>query len=40
MGMGEREEKGHREVVCAGCCVERGREGVVVCLGCEGRGGE
>ncbi|UNI14921.1 hypothetical protein JDV02_001499 [Purpureocillium takamizusanense] len=25
---------GHRAVVCSRCCVERGREGEVVCLGC------
>ncbi|KAK2600273.1 hypothetical protein QQS21_004992 [Conoideocrella luteorostrata] len=25
---------GHRSVVCSRCCVERGREGEVVCLGC------
>ncbi|RCI15275.1 hypothetical protein L249_6907 [Ophiocordyceps polyrhachis-furcata BCC 54312] len=25
---------GHRAVVCSRCCVERGREGDVVCLGC------
>ncbi|KAI1083188.1 hypothetical protein F5B20DRAFT_528953 [Whalleya microplaca] len=26
--------QGHREVVCSRCCVERGTEGDVVCLGC------
>ena len=26
--------RGHREVICSGCCVERGSEGDVVCLGC------
>ncbi|KAI0009777.1 hypothetical protein F4779DRAFT_580689 [Xylariaceae sp. FL0662B] len=25
---------GHREVICSRCCVERGSEGDVVCLGC------
>ncbi|KAK4039287.1 hypothetical protein C8A01DRAFT_16714 [Parachaetomium inaequale] len=25
---------GHRRVVCSRCCVERGRDGEVVCLGC------
>lgn len=25
---------GHRSVVCSRCCVEKGREGEVVCLGC------
>ncbi|KAK6865867.1 hypothetical protein PG990_004691 [Apiospora arundinis] len=25
---------GHRSTVCSRCCVERGREGDVVCLGC------
>ncbi len=25
---------GHRQVVCSGCCVERGQDGEVVCLGC------
>ncbi|RDA94400.1 hypothetical protein CP533_2266 [Ophiocordyceps camponoti-saundersi (nom. inval.)] len=25
---------GHRAVVCSRCCVERGRQGDVVCLGC------
>ncbi|KAJ3496436.1 hypothetical protein NLG97_g2653 [Lecanicillium saksenae] len=25
---------GHRSVVCSGCCVEKGPEGEVVCLGC------
>ncbi|KAI1277185.1 hypothetical protein F5Y07DRAFT_115804 [Xylaria sp. FL0933] len=25
---------GHREVICSRCCVERGGEGDVVCLGC------
>ncbi|PHH73136.1 hypothetical protein CDD80_4020 [Ophiocordyceps camponoti-rufipedis] len=25
---------GHRAVICSRCCVERGREGDVVCLGC------
>ncbi|QPH00606.1 hypothetical protein C2857_004374 [Epichloe festucae Fl1] len=25
---------GHRSVVCSRCCVERGRQGEVVCLGC------
>ncbi|CAJ2502015.1 Uu.00g048680.m01.CDS01 [Anthostomella pinea] len=25
---------GHREVICSQCCVERGSEGEVVCLGC------
>ncbi|KAK1835595.1 hypothetical protein QBC39DRAFT_147431 [Podospora conica] len=24
----------HRQVVCSGCCVERGVDGEVVCLGC------
>lgn len=28
---------GHCSVVCSGCCVERGSEGDVVCLGCLGR---
>ncbi|KAI0889906.1 uncharacterized protein GGS22DRAFT_5827 [Annulohypoxylon maeteangense] len=26
--------RGHREMICSRCCVERGREGDVVCLGC------
>ncbi|KAI1345204.1 hypothetical protein F5Y15DRAFT_20586 [Xylariaceae sp. FL0016] len=26
--------RGHREVICSQCCVERGSEGDVVCLGC------
>ncbi|RYP54992.1 hypothetical protein DL768_000308 [Monosporascus sp. mg162] len=26
--------RGHREVICSRCCVERGSEGDVVCLGC------
>ncbi|KAI0135576.1 hypothetical protein F4814DRAFT_28142 [Daldinia grandis] len=26
--------RGHRELVCSRCCVERGPEGDVVCLGC------
>ncbi|KAI5862138.1 hypothetical protein GGS23DRAFT_572846 [Durotheca rogersii] len=26
--------RGHREVICSRCCVERGLEGDVVCLGC------
>ncbi|OTA96912.1 hypothetical protein M434DRAFT_346367 [Hypoxylon sp. CO27-5] len=26
--------RGHREMVCSRCCVERGAEGDVVCLGC------
>ncbi|KAI1407813.1 hypothetical protein F5Y13DRAFT_121394 [Hypoxylon sp. FL1857] len=26
--------RGHREMVCSRCCVERGPEGDVVCLGC------
>ncbi|KAI0176341.1 hypothetical protein GGR52DRAFT_356522 [Hypoxylon sp. FL1284] len=26
--------RGHRAVVCSRCCVERGSEGDVVCLGC------
>ncbi|KAI1383261.1 uncharacterized protein F4822DRAFT_419943 [Hypoxylon trugodes] len=26
--------RGHREMVCSRCCVERGSEGDVVCLGC------
>lgn len=25
---------GHRRVVCSRCCVERGQDGEVVCLGC------
>lgn len=25
---------GHRQVVCSQCCVERGANGDVVCLGC------
>ncbi|KAI1433016.1 hypothetical protein GGR50DRAFT_670895 [Xylaria sp. CBS 124048] len=25
---------GHREVICSQCCIERGSEGEVVCLGC------
>ncbi|KAI0483006.1 hypothetical protein GGR56DRAFT_219893 [Xylariaceae sp. FL0804] len=25
---------GHRDVICSACCVERGSEGDVVCLGC------
>lgn len=25
---------GHRRVICSQCCVERGSEGDVVCLGC------
>lgn len=25
---------GHRSTVCSRCCVERGSEGEVVCLGC------
>ena len=25
---------GHRQMVCSRCCVERGRDGEVVCLGC------
>ncbi|TPX16674.1 uncharacterized protein E0L32_003615 [Thyridium curvatum] len=25
---------GHRQMVCSRCCVERGRDGDVVCLGC------
>lgn len=24
----------HREMVCSRCCVERGTEGEVLCLGC------
>lgn len=24
----------HKQVVCSGCCVERGVDGEVVCLGC------
>lgn len=28
---------GHRSVVCSRCCVERGAEGDVVCLGCLSR---
>ncbi|KAK6954349.1 hypothetical protein Daesc_004316 [Daldinia eschscholtzii] len=26
--------RGHRELICSRCCVERGPEGDVVCLGC------
>ncbi|KAI1768279.1 hypothetical protein GGR53DRAFT_462533 [Hypoxylon sp. FL1150] len=26
--------RGHRDVICSRCCVERGRDGDVVCLGC------
>jgi hypothetical protein len=26
--------EGHREKICAGCCVERGEDGDVVCYGC------
>lgn len=26
--------RGHRSVICSRCCVERGAEGDVVCLGC------
>ncbi|KAI0851477.1 hypothetical protein F5Y00DRAFT_229809 [Daldinia vernicosa] len=26
--------RGHRELICSRCCVERGAEGDVVCLGC------
>ena len=26
--------RGHRDVICSRCCVERGSEGDVVCLGC------
>ncbi|KAI1455660.1 hypothetical protein F4805DRAFT_262031 [Annulohypoxylon moriforme] len=26
--------RGHREMICSRCCVERGLEGDVVCLGC------
>ncbi|KAI1107810.1 hypothetical protein F4804DRAFT_1233 [Jackrogersella minutella] len=26
--------RGHREMICSRCCVERGAEGDVVCLGC------
>ncbi|GAW18098.1 hypothetical protein ANO14919_075690 [Xylariales sp. No.14919] len=26
--------RGHRRVICSRCCVERGSEGDVVCLGC------
>ncbi|KAI1208759.1 uncharacterized protein F4807DRAFT_461300 [Annulohypoxylon truncatum] len=26
--------RGHREMICSRCCVERGPEGDVVCLGC------
>ncbi|OTB08785.1 hypothetical protein M426DRAFT_161602 [Hypoxylon sp. CI-4A] len=26
--------RGHREMVCSRCCVERGPEGDIVCLGC------
>jgi hypothetical protein len=38
-GDGGNEEKGwtgsgHRSVICSRCCVERGSEGDVVCLGC------
>lgn len=25
---------GHRGVVCSRCCIERGAEGDIVCLGC------
>ncbi len=28
---------GHRQVVCSRCCIERGSEGDVVCLGCLSR---
>ncbi|KXJ95851.1 hypothetical protein Micbo1qcDRAFT_29287 [Microdochium bolleyi] len=28
---------GHRDVICSRCCIERGSEGEVVCLGCLGR---
>ncbi|KAI1397414.1 hypothetical protein F4819DRAFT_85967 [Hypoxylon fuscum] len=28
--------RGHREMICSRCCVERGSEGDVVCLGCLG----
>jgi hypothetical protein len=41
----QREEEGmirkHKRMVCSRCCVERGTEGEVWCLGClmaEGRG--
>ncbi|KAI1177523.1 hypothetical protein F4777DRAFT_541245 [Nemania sp. FL0916] len=26
--------RGHRKVICSRCCIERGSEGDVVCLGC------
>ncbi|KAH7034993.1 uncharacterized protein B0I36DRAFT_360445 [Microdochium trichocladiopsis] len=29
--------RGHRDVICSRCCVERGSEGEVVCLGCLSR---
>lgn len=28
---------GHRSVVCSRCCIERGAEGDVACLGCFSR---
>lgn len=37
-GCGQQEEgwrgRGHRSMICSQCCVERGSEGDVVCLGC------
>ncbi|KAK4251833.1 hypothetical protein C7999DRAFT_37219 [Corynascus novoguineensis] len=39
-GYGREQEKGwttgsgHRQVVCSRCCVEKGQDGEVVCLGC------
>lgn len=31
---GEEKERGHKGMVCSRCCVERGTEGEVWCLGC------
>ncbi|KAI1828043.1 hypothetical protein F4861DRAFT_490419 [Xylaria intraflava] len=33
-GAGSWNGHGHREVICSRCCIERGSEGEVVCLGC------
>lgn len=33
-GAGGWHARGHRSVICSRCCIERGAEGDVVCLGC------
>ena len=34
LDLDRRAKVGHRQMVCSGCCVERGVDGDVVCLGC------